>query len=214
ELEVKNYTPGKHQRANAISEMKKAAVEKYKAGITDKHELKKTTTRVKEAWEVLLQRVIRTGVVKKGKRNDGRGLTDIRPISVEVQLLPRVHGSALFTRGETQALVTSTLGTISDEQRIDGLRDAMPSRKFMLHYNFPSYSVGETWANRGPKRREIGHGNLAERALKVVIPAFEKFPYTIRIVSDITESNGSSSMASVCGGTLSMMDAGVPIKRP
>ncbi|MEZ0229123.1 MAG: polyribonucleotide nucleotidyltransferase, partial [Planctomycetota bacterium] len=213
DLEVKNFTPGKHARANAISDMKKAAVEKFTKGTTDAAELKKKTARVKEAWEAVLERVIRNAIVSKGKRNDGRGLTDIRPITVEVGLLPRVHGSSLFTRGETQALVTCTLGTIMDEQRIDGLRD-MVTRKFMLHYNFPSYSVGEAWANRGPKRREIGHGNLAERALKVVIPAFEKFPYTLRIVSDITESNGSSSMASVCGGTLAMMDAGAPIKRP
>jgi polyribonucleotide nucleotidyltransferase len=137
----------------------------------------------------------------------------LRSIGCEVGVLPRTHGSAIFARGETQALVTTTLGTVSDEQRVDGLGEEY-SKKFMLDYNFPPFSVGECRPIRGPGRREIGHGALAERSLKAVIPSPDKFPYTIRVVSDILESNGSSSMASVCGGTLSLMDAGVPISDP
>jgi polyribonucleotide nucleotidyltransferase len=152
-------------------------------------------------------------MIVAGKRTDGRGFTDIRDITIDVALLPRVHGSALFTRGETQALVVTTLGTGDDEQRVDGLGEEF-SEKFMLHYNFPAFSVGETWPNRGPKRREIGHGNLAARALKAVMPTEETFPYTVRVISDILESNGSSSMASVCGGTMALMDAGVKIRQP
>jgi len=152
-------------------------------------------------------------MIMQGKRPDGRGLTDIRPISCEVGLLPRSHGSALFTRGETQALVAVTLGTSSDEQIVDGLLEEY-GQKFMLHYNFPPFSVGEVKPLRGPGRREIGHGALAEKALERVKPDTEAFPYTIKIVSDITESNGSSSMASVCGGMLALMDAGVPITDP
>ncbi len=148
-----------------------------------------------------------------GKRSDGRGYKDIRPITIEVSLFPRTHGSAVFTRGETQAMVILTLGTTQDEQIIDGL-DEEYRKRFMLHYNFPPYCVGEVRPIRGVSRREIGHGALAERALQVMLPEPEKFPYTIRIVSEILESNGSSSMASVCGGTLAMMDAGVPIKQP
>ncbi len=157
--------------------------------------------------------ILRTNILEKGKRIDGRALADIRPISIEVGLLPRTHGSALFTRGETQALVVATLGTSSDEQRLDNLAGES-TKRFMLHYNFPPFSVGETKMMRGPGRREIGHGILAERSLDQVVPGAETFPYTIRLVSDILESNGSSSMASVCGGTLALMDAGVPIKRP
>ncbi|HSV27573.1 MAG TPA: polyribonucleotide nucleotidyltransferase [Sedimentisphaerales bacterium] len=149
----------------------------------------------------------------EGKRPDGRSFTAVRPISCEVGVLPRTHGSALFTRGETQSLVTATLGTIRDAQIIDGLNEETEQR-FMLHYNFPPFSVGEVRPIRGPGRREIGHGALAERALEQVKPPFEDFTYTIRLVSDILESNGSSSMASVCGGTLAMMDAGIPIIAP
>jgi polyribonucleotide nucleotidyltransferase len=148
-----------------------------------------------------------------GKRSDGRGYNDLRPISCEVAILPRTHGSSLFTRGETQALVSVTLGTIRDAQIIDGLLDEY-AQSFTLHYNFPPFSVGEVRPIRGPGRREIGHGALAEKALEAVRPPDDEFAYTIRIVSDITESNGSSSMASVCGGTLALMDAGVPILRP
>src|SRR6202022_20618 len=138
---------------------------------------------------------------------------EVRPLFCEGGTLPRTHGSALFQRGETQALVTTTLGTVSDEQRVDGLGEEY-SKKFMLDYNFPPFSVGECRPIRGPGRREIGHGALAERSLKAVIPPPDKFPYTVRLVSEILESNGSSSMASVCGGTLSLMDAGVPITDP
>ena len=139
--------------------------------------------------------------------SDGRGLADVRPIMCEVGILPRVHGSALFTRGETQAIVTTTLGTSDDEQKIESL-EGLQKERFMLHYNFPPFSVGETG------RREIGHGKLAWRAIHSSLPSKESFPYTFRVVSEITESNGSSSMATVCGTSLALMDAGVPIKEP
>jgi len=156
---------------------------------------------------------IRDLILAESKRVDGRALDDVRGIECEVRLLPRTHGSSLFTRGETQALVTATLGTAIDEQIVDGLKEEY-KKSFMLHYNFPSFCVGEVRPNRGPSRRDIGHGNLAERALMPVLPSQEDFPYTIRVVSDILESNGSSSMATVCGGTLALMDAGVRISRP
>ena len=168
---------------------------------------------VKEAFGEVQGNVMRTMICDEGVRIDGRDMVTVRPISSEVGLLPRVHGSALFTRGETQGIVTTTLGTAQDEQKIDGL-PGEKWKRFLLHYNVPPYSVGETKPMRGPGRREVGHGNLAERALMRMIPSKEQFPYTIRIVSEITESNGSSSMATVCGGTLSLMDAGVPIKAP
>jgi polyribonucleotide nucleotidyltransferase len=168
---------------------------------------------IKGAFEQLKRNVFRGLVVHQERRIDGRGLKDIRPITCEVEILPRTHGSALFTRGETQALVVTTLGTTSDEQRVDALLGEH-FKKFMLHYNFPPFSVGEVKFLRGPGRREIGHGNLAERALVPVLPAEESFPYTIRIVSEILESNGSTSMATVCGGSLSLMDAGVPVIAP
>jgi polyribonucleotide nucleotidyltransferase len=155
---------------------------------------------------------MRSTILDEGKRLDGRGLTDIRKITSEVGLLPRTHGSALFTRGETQSLTTATLGTKLDEQKLEGLM-AETTKRFMLHYNFPPFSVGEVGRFTGPGRREIGHGNLAERSLKNLMPAEADFPYTIRIVSDILESNGSSSMATVCAGTLALFDAGVPLKR-
>ena len=157
--------------------------------------------------------LVRENILKSGERIDGRDTKTIRAISTEVSLLPRAHGSALFTRGETQSIVAATLGTSVDEQRIDSLYGDSRKR-FLLHYNFPPYSVGETSFRLAPGRREIGHGMLAERALQQVLPKHDDFPYTIRIVSDITESNGSSSMATVCGGSLSMMDAGIPIKAP
>lgn len=159
------------------------------------------------------KRIIRAGILEKGFRIDGRKHNEVRPITCEVGILPRVHGSGLFTRGETQAIVTATLGTRDDEQRVDDLLGERKKR-FMLHYNFPPYSVGEVRFLRGPGRREIGHGNLAERSFNSVIPDQESFPYTIRVVSEILESNGSSSMATVCGATLSLMDGGVPIKAP
>jgi polyribonucleotide nucleotidyltransferase len=157
--------------------------------------------------------LVREHILKDGVRIDGRDTRTIRPIFSEVGLLPRVHGSALFTRGETQSIVAATLGTSGDEQRIDSLYGESRKR-FLLHYNFPPYSVGETSFRLAPGRREIGHGMLAERALAKVVPKHDDFPYTIRIVSDITESNGSSSMATVCGGSMAMMDAGIPVKAP
>ena len=166
------------------------------------------------AFEELESRVMRQTIMKERRRMDGRALDQIRDITCRVAWLPRAHGSALFTRGETQALVVATLGTVQDEQRILDPLVEEPAKKFMFHYNFPPFSVGEVRPIRGPGRRDIGHGELAERSLKAVLPEAEEFPYTIRIVSDILESNGSSSMASVCGGTLCLMDAGVPIKYP
>ncbi len=160
-------------------------------------------------------RVMRAQVLEKGERVDGRDTDTIRPISIEAGVLPRTHGSAVFTRGETQALVAVTLGTADDEQRIDSIDTVgEASKSFMLHYNFPPYSTGEVKPVRGTSRREIGHGALAERALQPLLPGYEGFPYTVRVVSEILESNGSSSMASVCGGSLALMDAGVPIKAP
>lgn len=157
--------------------------------------------------------LMRQRILDEGIRLDGRNLTQIRPITIETGVLPRTHGSALFTRGETQSLTTITLGTKNDEQIIDGLIEEY-TKKFMLHYNFPPFSVGEVGRMSGVGRREIGHGNLAERALKIMVPAEGEFPYTIRVISDILESNGSSSMATVCAGSLALMDAGVPIKKP
>jgi polyribonucleotide nucleotidyltransferase len=168
---------------------------------------------IKAEFDERKYEVVRNYVLSENKRIDGRDMKTIRPIATEVGLLPRVHGSALFQRGETQAIVTTTLGTSSDEQKIDALTGERWKR-FLLHYNFPPFSTGETKPMRGPGRREIGHGALAERALVRMMPEQEKFPYTIRIVSETLESNGSSSMAAVCGGTLSLMDAGVPIKSP
>jgi polyribonucleotide nucleotidyltransferase len=202
-------TPGKHARAEQIKALRDRVMAEY-APEDGKGEY--TPAQVGAALDWLEEKVVRD-LILEGKRIDGRTPRDLRKISCEVGILPRTHGSALFTRGETQALVTTTLGTVSDEQRVDGLVEEY-SKKFMLDYNFPPFSVGETRPIRGPGRREIGHGALAERSLKPVIPDPEKFPYTIRVVSDILESNGSSSMASVCGGTLSLMDAGVPISDP
>ncbi|PZO85044.1 MAG: polyribonucleotide nucleotidyltransferase, partial [Micavibrio aeruginosavorus] len=169
--------------------------------------------KVASEFHLLEAEVVRGGILKTGKRIDGRDTKTIRPIIAEVGVLPRAHGSALFTRGETQALVVTTLGTGQDEQIIDSLEGEYRER-FMLHYNFPPYSVGETGRMGSPGRREIGHGKLAWRAIHPLFPTSEEFPYTIRTVSEITESNGSSSMATVCGTSLSMMDAGVPLARP
>ncbi len=167
-----------------------------------------------KAFGKLKEKIFREDMLMNKRRPDGRKFSEIRPINCEVGWLPRVHGSALFTRGETQAIVTTTLGTKIDGQFMDDLEKGTVDRKFMLHYNFPPYSVGETGRFGSTSRRETGHGNLARRAIMSVLPDEADFPYTIRIVSDITESNGSSSMASVCGGILSLMDAGVPIKKP
>ena len=165
----------------------------------------------KAVFKELKEKVMRDEALERGKRLDGRAFDEIRAITIEVGVLPRTHGSVVFTRGETQALVTATLGTAEDQQKIETL-DGEQWKRFMLHYNFPPFSVGEVQFLRGPGRREVGHGALAERSLSPMIPAEDKFPYTIRVVSDILESNGSSSMASVCGGSLAMMDAGVPLK--
>ncbi|HUL60920.1 MAG TPA: polyribonucleotide nucleotidyltransferase [Anaeromyxobacteraceae bacterium] len=207
----------KHDRYGRLSEIKKEllATLKTEAG-QDAQKAADLVAREKEIkgyYEDVKYEYMRKMITDEGRRIGGRGTADIRQITCEVGLLPRVHGSALFTRGETQALVATTLGTAEDEQRVEMLT-GMVFKKFMLHYNFPPFSVGEAKFLRGPGRREIGHGVLAERALRQVMPAEDKFPYTVRIVSDIMESNGSSSMASVCGGCLSLMDAGVPIKAP
>jgi len=205
----KNQTPGKDARAQALNEILNQIINEY---CTDK-EGAPTKRVIKAIFERIETIVVRDQIVQEGRRPDDRGLKDIRPITCEVGILPRTHGSALFTRGETQAIVVTTLGTTMDEQRVDTLEEGY-SKKFMLDYNFPPFCVGEVKPLRGPGRREIGHGALAERALEAVLPSLDKFPYTIRVVSDITESNGSSSMATVCGGTLSMMDAGIPVNAP
>jgi polyribonucleotide nucleotidyltransferase len=203
-------TQAQEKRASyaAVDALKKEVIESYPE---DQPELRQMAKRV---FDDLKERIFRDDILNKRRRPDGRRFSEIRPVTCEVGWLPRVHGSALFTRGETQAMVSSTLGTKDDEQFIDDLEKGEVKRRFLLHYNFPQYSVGEVGRFGSSSRREIGHGALARRALEAVLPEESVFPYTIRIVSDITESNGSSSMASVCGGTLSLMDAGVPIKRP
>jgi polyribonucleotide nucleotidyltransferase len=196
----------KQERTTAVSEAK----ESIKGSLAEEQ---LSDENLGSAMKKLESQVLRGDVVKNGKRIDGRALDTVREINCETGLLPRTHGSALFTRGETQGLVVTTLGTGDDEQMIDAL-NGMYKSNFLLHYNFPPYSVGEVGRFGPPGRREIGHGKLAWRALQAVLPAATDFPYTIRLVSEITESNGSSSMASVCGGSLSMMDAGVPLKAP
>ena len=200
--------PNKTARQERLDVILKDAIEKLKQPDDPNRE-----RHIKVVFHGLEYTEVRNMILEKGSRADGRGPADIRPITSEVGVLPRTHGSALFTRGETQSLAVVTLGTTDDEQRIDALEGEY-TRAFMLHYNFPPFSVGEARPLRSPGRREVGHGALAERALKPVIPSKDQFPYTLRIVSDILESNGSSSMATVCGGTLAMMDAGVPIKEP
>jgi polyribonucleotide nucleotidyltransferase len=186
--------------------------DEYVATIPEDQPEKKAT--VPHVYDALRERLLKKEIFEQGHRLDGRRFDEVRGITCEVGVLPRTHGSALFTRGETQALVTVTLGTSEDSQIIDTVQEAEYRKRFMLHYNFPPFSVGEVKFLRGPGRREIGHGVLAERSLREMLPDEESFPYTIRIVSDILESNGSSSMATVCGGTLALMDAGVPIKHP
>jgi polyribonucleotide nucleotidyltransferase len=201
---------GKQARAEAADAVKKQALAAIIPDPTAAGAL--SVASFANAWARFKERVIRD-LILSGRRPDGRDYTTIRPIECSVDVLPRVHGSAIFQRGETQALITVTLGTNRDEQRVDGLIDEY-AKKFMLDYYFPSYSVGEVRPIRGPGRREIGHGALAERSVKPVLPSPEDFPYTIRVISDITESNGSSSMATVCGSTLGLMSAGVPITNP
>ena len=210
DLKSAQQTEGKHDRSDACSELK----ERVKAELIPDPDADGALCprAFGSAWHDLEQRVIRD-LILAGTRPDGRDNKTIRPIECHVDVLPRVHGSAIFQRGETQALMTVTLGTGRDEQRVDGLVDEY-SKKFMLDYNFPSFSVGECRPIRGPGRREIGHGALAERSVNPVMPDPEDFPYTVRVISDILESNGSSSMASVCGATLALMAAGVPISNP
>ncbi|MGH7602368.1 MAG: polyribonucleotide nucleotidyltransferase [Gemmatimonadaceae bacterium] len=197
----------KHARIGAIEIVKKEAAEKLVAEFPD------NAKDIHNLVGDVEYHALRSQVLDTNKRVDGRGTKEVRPITIDTQVLPRAHGSALFTRGQTQALVALTLGTANDVQRLDSIDDAGETTKsFMLHYNFPPFSTGEVRPMRGTSRREIGHGNLAERALQGVLPAFEDFPYTIRIVSDVLESNGSSSMASVCGGSLALFDAGVPLR--
>ena len=189
------------------------ALDDLKRDLVSLWEDEEAQTLVAQAFQEVEKEEMRRLILERGMRADGRGLKDIRPISIEVGLLPRAHGSALFTRGETQALVAVTLGTPSEEQIVDALTGES-TKSFMVHYNFPPFSVGEVRPIRGVSRREVGHGALAEKALKAVVPQDEaQFPYTIRVVSDILESNGSSSMATVCGGSLALMDAGVPVKK-
>jgi polyribonucleotide nucleotidyltransferase len=202
---------GKLERAAAVKAVYDAIVAEYCPPDVEKPA--HTPQEVAAAVQAVEKKLVRSQALHEGVRSDGRKADVIRPITSEAGWLPRTHGSALFTRGETQAMVTTTLGTSRDEQVIDDMMGEY-SKKFLLHYNFPPFSVGEVGRIMGPGRREIGHGALAERSLQPVLPAPEDFPYTIRLVSDILESNGSSSMATVCGGTLSLMDAGVPIKAP
>jgi polyribonucleotide nucleotidyltransferase len=203
-------TSAQEKRASyaAVDSLKKEVVESYPEDQMDKRLM------AKKCFDHLKEKIFRDDILNQRRRPDGRRFSEIRPIACEVGWLPRTHGSALFTRGETQAMVTTTLGTKDDEQFMDDLEKGEVKRRFLLHYNFPHYSVGEIGRFGSSSRREIGHGALARRALEAVLPDDVKFPYTIRIVSDITESNGSSSMASVCGGALSLMDAGVPLKAP
>ncbi|MCU0722099.1 MAG: polyribonucleotide nucleotidyltransferase [Planctomycetes bacterium] len=205
-------TTGKFARRDAAHAVEEAALAALVPAALPAPERSEREKAFRDAYETVFHRMQRK-IILSGTREDGRGPRDVRPIVSEVGVLPRTHGSALFTRGETQALATLTLGILDDEQRVEGLDDDSRKR-FTLHYNFPPYSVGEIKPIRGPGRREIGHGDLAERSVQGVLPTWDEFPYTIRIVSTILESNGSSSMASVCGATLAMLDGGVPIKEP
>jgi polyribonucleotide nucleotidyltransferase len=209
-------TKDKHERYDLVDASKKATIEAIvTTDLKDKNpkEAEKLTTDVKTTFELLQYNLMREMILGEKKRIDGRNLTTVRPIAVEARLLPRAHGSALFTRGETQVLAAVTLGTSDDEQIVDTMfQNNM--RKFMLHYNFAPFSVGETGRMGGQSRREIGHGALAERSIKAMMPAYEKFPYTVRIVCETLESNGSSSMGSVCSASMALMDAGVPFPKP
>lgn len=207
ELRAAFAITGKHERRDAIAAVSKKIVEQFAASHPERG------AEVGAALGKLEKKIVRQRVIKEGKRIDGRGTKDVRPLYIEAHPFPRPHGSALFQRGETQALATVTLGTENDAQRLDTIRGDV-TRAFMLHYNFLPFCTGEAKPLRGQSRREVGHGALAERALRYVMPPHEKFPYTIRVVSETLESNGSSSMAAVCGGTLALMDAGVPIKTP
>jgi polyribonucleotide nucleotidyltransferase len=203
--------PAKHERQDAVAAAKKKAMEHFFPDGKDNPD--RPMTQIAGVFKDVEAKIVRWNILDTSKRIDGRDLVTVRPIVVEAGFLPRTHGSALFTRGETQAIVVATLGTGEDEQWIDALQGTY-KEAFMLHYNFPPFSVGETGRIGAPGRREIGHGKLAWRAIRPMLPSKEDFPYTIRVVSEITESNGSSSMATVCGTSLALMDAGVPLKRP
>ena len=205
-----SFVKGKMERYAALAQVRSEIKEKYAELL---EEDAKRPGQLSSLFEDLEYEILRSSILNDGVRTDGRKVDQIRPITCEVGLLPRTHGSALFTRGETQSLAVTTLGTASDEQMFDTIDGEKTFSSFMLHYNFPPYSVGET-GRLSTGRREIGHGHLAQRALEAIIPSKDEFPYTVRVVSEIMESNGSSSMASVCGGCLSLMDAGVPIKKP
>lgn len=208
EIEASFYKPSKVERAKALKAVHDKFAEKYATQLEDE-----TQAKLFDAlFDEIQYTILRKNILEKGKRVDGRGLEDIRPITCEINVLPRPHGSALFTRGETQSLSVVTLGTMADEQVYDDI-DGERKENFMLHYNFPPYSVGEV-GRLATGRREIGHGNLARRSLEPMMPSRKEFPYTVRVVSEILESNGSSSMATVCGGTLSMLAAGVKMKKP
>ncbi|MDR1444368.1 MAG: polyribonucleotide nucleotidyltransferase [Treponema sp.] len=208
ELEKACFLKGKQERREAIGKVKSGLAAEYAAQLADESQKKLFNA----LFEEMEYAILRSSILDKGRRVDGRGTEDIRDISCEVGILPRTHGSALFTRGETQALVVTTLGTVFDEQIFDDI-DGDKRENFILHYNFPPYSVGEV-GRMGTGRREIGHGNLARRSLEAMVPGKEEFPYTVRVVSEVMESNGSSSMATVCGGTLAMLHAGVPMIKP
>jgi polyribonucleotide nucleotidyltransferase len=207
-LEEACFFKGKQERREAIGRVRSGIAAEYAAQLEDENQKKLFAA----LFEDMEYQILRSSILEKGRRVDGRGTEDIRDISCEVGILSRTHGSALFTRGETQALVVTTLGTVFDEQIFDDI-EGDKRENFILHYNFPPYSVGEV-GRMGTGRREIGHGNLARRSLEAMVPGKEEFPYTVRVVSEIMESNGSSSMATVCGGTLAMLHAGVPMKKP
>lgn len=213
ELEEAIMTPGKLEKYEAIDNLEIKLYEDFLNKLeSEEKEISETLEKeFKNYYHDLEKKIVREAILYKKYRPDGRETKEIRPIDVEIDTLPVPHGSALFTRGETQALVVATLGSKADEQIVDGM-ESETRKKFFLHYNFPPYSVGEAGFMRAPGRRELGHGNLAERALKYIMPSEEEFPYTVRLVSEITESNGSSSQASICGGSLALMAAGVPIK--
>src|SRR5438046_1795989 len=202
------YSPDKAARESALDDLRTKTVVELGERFPEHIDI------LGKLFDKALKDRVRQRIVEEGVRVDGRGLKDVRPITVEVGVLPRTHGSGLFTRGQTQALTIATLGSMSDQQKLDGLTLADEFKRYMHHYNFPPFSVGEARPLRGPGRREIGHGALAERPLLPVVPPIEEWPYTIRLVSEILSSNGSTSMASVCGSTLALMDAGVPIKSP
>ncbi len=203
---------GKKDREEKLSNLKELVKEKLLEEAEAREE-ELSEAAFEKVWHEVEKKVVRKMILEEGVRPDGRKMDEIRPISIEVNLLPRSHGSCLFTRGETQALASVTLGTLKDAQIVDTMFGDVKKEYFMVHYNFPPFSTGEVKPMRGPSRREIGHGNLARRALEAVMPSIEKFPYTVRVVSDILESNGSSSMATVCAGCLALMDAGVPINK-